>query len=71
MINPYQKPAMMPANPAPQGLPLQWLQMPGEDEEQGLNQGIGDMASFLKRFKKPPGAAGADPAAAAALAGAI
>lgn len=59
MINPYQKPLMMPTNPAPQGLPLEWVQMPGEDPQQGQDMSAlgGGLASLLRRFKKPGGGA--------------
>lgn len=54
MPNPYQKPLMMPTNQAPQGLPLEWVQMPGqEQEQQQMDQGIAGLGPLLKRFQKP------------------
>lgn len=54
-INPYQKPLMTPTNQTPQGLPLEWTQMPGqEQEQQQMDQGIAGLGSLLKRFQKPP-----------------
>lgn len=56
--NPYAQPPVM-AQQQPQGpqMPLQWLQMPGADQQQmGQDAGAaaGGLDALLKRFKKAP-----------------
>lgn len=56
-MNPYQRPVMMPTNPAPQGPQLQWQPMPQQEQPDMSGLG-GGLDALMKRFKKPnvPGA---------------